>query len=121
MREEIARGIRGLRLEYYDGWEWFDDWGDPEGKGKKENSLIEQPNLTGLPEAVRITMWFDASPKKSTAGEETPDEEPLVFQTITRLNLVRAAQSASSATEDSGENTSNTNTRQQNPPPGGSQ
>ena len=120
-REEIARGIRGLRFEYYDGWEWFDDWGDPEGKGKKENSLIEQPNLSGLPEAVRITMWFDASPKKSAAADETSEEEPLVFQTITRLNLVRAAQGASGAAEDSGENTGNTNARQQNPPTGGSQ
>src|SRR5678816_3002670 len=29
-REEIARGVRGLQFEYYDGIEWFDEWGDPE-------------------------------------------------------------------------------------------
>src|SRR5688500_16797077 len=33
-QEEIARGVRGLRFEYYDGFEWFEDWGDPEGKTK---------------------------------------------------------------------------------------
>src|SRR5947209_5911776 len=27
-REEIARGVRGLKLEYYDGLAWYDQWGD---------------------------------------------------------------------------------------------
>ena len=38
-REEIARGLRGLRFEYYDGLDWYDTWGEVEKRGKRENSL----------------------------------------------------------------------------------
>jgi hypothetical protein len=100
-REEIARGVRGVRFEYYDGWEWFDEWGDPEGKGKAQHSLIKQPNLSGLPEAVRITLWFDSNEKgtAATEGEETS----MAFQTVARLNL-RATQSSSADTSGSSTN-----------------
>lgn len=115
-REEIARGVRGVRFEYYDGWEWFDEWGDPEGKGKARNSLIEQPNLSGLPEAVRITLWFDSNEKApaATGGEETS----MVFQTVARLNL-RAAQSSSADT--SGSSTNSASGPQAAQPNGGAQ
>jgi type II secretion system protein J len=88
-REEIVRGLQGLRFEYYDGFEWFDEWGDPDGRGKKQNSLKERPNLAGMPEAVRITLWIEPasrSSKKKSAETETA-ETPLVFQTVARLNL----------------------------------
>jgi type II secretion system protein J len=88
-REEIARGVRQLRLEYYDGFDWFDTWGDPSGKRKKDDSFKLQPNLSGLPEAVRITLSIG-----STKTQEQ-DEPPLTFQTVCRLNLA-------GATEDSG-------------------
>ena len=88
-REEIARGLRGLRFEYYDGFEWFDEWGDPEGRGKTQTSLKEKPNLAGMPEAVRITLSIEpasrSSKRKSSASETA--EPPLVFQTVARLNL----------------------------------
>jgi len=93
-REELARGLRGLRFEYYDGLEWYDTWGEVEGKAKAENSYRYRGNLTGLPEAVRITLWFDTQPRpKATPGEETaPTQPPLVFQTVARLNLADNSQ-----------------------------
>lgn len=102
-REEIARGIRGLKLEYYDGFDWYDDWGDPTGKMKKADSFRDHPNLFGMPEAVRITLWLDPSPSKRSASTNDTPEEPLVFQTVARLNLSAAARSqASSAASSKG-------------------
>ncbi len=93
-REEIATGLRGLKFEYYDGVEWYDTWGDAERSGKAQSSRREQYNLEGLPEAVRITLWFDPNPRarKSAAGESTTNEPPLVFQTVARLNLADVPQ-----------------------------
>ena len=90
-REEIATGLMGLKFEYYDGYEWYDSWGDIEGRGKLQTSRKERYNLEGMPEAVRITLWFDSNPsaKKSdaTAIEKNTTEPPFVFQTVVRLNL----------------------------------
>jgi type II secretion system protein J len=85
--EEIARGLTGLRFEYYDGWEWYDEWGDP--TGKKQSLTFPEPNLSGLPEAVRITLTFDPAYEQKTKRED-PDESnepPVVFQTTARLNM----------------------------------
>jgi hypothetical protein len=94
-REEIAKGVVGLKLEYFDGTDWFDSWGEVKAVGGNQNSAREQNNLSGLPEAVRITLLMDSNPKKrnpdATTGEE-PLAPPLVFQTVARLNLVAAAQ-----------------------------
>jgi type II secretory pathway component PulJ len=95
-REEIATGVLGLGFEYYDGLDWYSSWGDISGV-KAQSSQKDRPNLAGMPEAVRITIWFDANPnrKKSTTPEEKEKREPpLVFQTIARLNLAAASQSA---------------------------
>jgi prepilin-type N-terminal cleavage/methylation domain-containing protein len=92
-REEIARGLRGLKLEYYDGLDWFDTWGDPDGKGRAENSFRERPNLEGMPEAVRITLSLGPA-GDVRARDKTNAEPALVFQTVCRLNL--AGVSASS-------------------------
>ena len=88
-REEIARGVSGLRLEYYDGVLWYDEWGDPVSRGKKTATLKQKPNLAGMPEAVRITLWIEPpsrSPRKAPSSADT-GEAPLVFQTVVRLNL----------------------------------
>ncbi len=94
-REEIAQGLVGLQLEYYDGFDWYDTWGDTTGKAQTSNG--DQPNLTGLPEAVRITLLFDSNPpaRRAQAATETvpaagdsagkaPSATPLVFQTDAR-------------------------------------
>lgn len=99
-REEIARGIRQLKFEYYDGFDWFDTWGDAEGDGKGDASLSLQSNLSGMPEAVRITLALSAGqsapsvktgvtdsgggPGEAGAGDRA--EPPLVYQTVVRLN-----------------------------------
>ena len=102
-KDEIARGVVGLKLEYFDGTDWFTSWGATKSSDKKQNSTKEKDNLSGLPEAVRITLLMDSNPKKknpnSATGVEKP-EPPLVFQTVTRLNLAGAAQNTSSAADD---------------------
>jgi prepilin-type N-terminal cleavage/methylation domain-containing protein len=82
-REEIARGLRGLTLEYYDGLDWYDTWGDASVKKKVKYTTIPAPNLTGFPEAVRITLLLDPNPEKRAEKAEPP----LVFQTVVRLEL----------------------------------
>jgi prepilin-type N-terminal cleavage/methylation domain-containing protein len=102
-KEEIAQGVVGLKVEYFDGTDWFDTWGDVDAK--KQNSAKQKTNLAGLPEAVRITLLMDSNPKKknpNTATGEEKMEPPFVFQTIVRLNLADATQ----ATENSSSTTS---------------
>ena len=96
-REEIARGVRGVRFEYYDGFDWYDTWGDADGRSKARGSAVEQPNLTGMPEAVRITLAFDPKPKsrKVRPGDEETLEPPMIFRTVTRLNLAAVSSSSS--------------------------
>ncbi|MDB6077849.1 MAG: gspJ [Akkermansiaceae bacterium] len=93
-REEIAHGLRGVRFEYYDGYDWYDTWGETEKDRKKAKPSLEAPNLSGMPEAVRITLSFDPSPgatNTASAGKDTA-EPPLVFQTVARLNLAAISQ-----------------------------
>lgn len=97
-REEIARGIRQLKFEFYDGFTWYDTWGDPnaDGRDKRRTSDRTQYNLSGMPEAVRITLGLAPSGRRpsqaatdaaaradaaTTAGEEPP----MLFQTVARL------------------------------------
>jgi prepilin-type N-terminal cleavage/methylation domain-containing protein len=94
VQEEIARGVRGLRFEFYDGYDWFDDWGDPDGKTK--GMMYPPSNSYGLPEAVRITIVFDPEtrgPRKTSAPHPGPlpegegEKAPMTFQTTARLDL----------------------------------
>ena len=103
-REEIARGVRGVRFEYYDGFDWYDMWGEVRGHAKAQSSLREQPNLSGMPEAVRITLWFDSKPgaKRSETLDEKSPEPPMMFQTVSRLNLASVSSSTGSAGGSSG-------------------
>jgi prepilin-type N-terminal cleavage/methylation domain-containing protein len=82
-REEIARGVRGLTLEYYDGLDWYDTWGDARVKKKVKYTTAPGPNLSGFPEAVRITLLLEPEAQKSAEKKEPP----LVFQTVVRLEL----------------------------------
>ena len=114
-KEEIARGVAGLRFEYFDGFDWYESWGDVEGRGKAQNSMRERSNLNGLPEAVRITLWMQANPQKKKADAleaATATKEPaLVFQTVARLNLAATANASSSSSADnSGSTTPNAGT-----------
>ena len=112
--EEIAGGLRGLKFEYSDGFDWYDQWGDPNGRRKGETSWRDQPNLFGMPEAVRITIWFAPDSKSSTpAAKENVGEPPLVFQTVARLNLAATSQPNTSSVGASGENA----TREPKPAP----
>jgi hypothetical protein len=121
--EEIARGLLGFRLEYFDGLDWYDSWGELNQPGKVKSSLRLMPNLEGLPVAVRITLWFDADPRPkavvakiagvppppnndnvsvpdNTSPETATVKEPLVFQTVVPIELTAAPQRGS--TGDSG-------------------
>jgi type II secretion system protein J len=124
-REEIAQGLLGLRFEYYDGLEWYDEWGDPDVARKKENSWRQQPNLAGMPEAVRMTLWFDTQPvrrqARSSEAAEAPQtaasEPPLVFQTVARLELAGTLSRSASGGGSSGSSSSPAQSGQ----PGGGQ
>ena len=85
-REEIARGVKGFRIQYYDGIEWWTEWGDPE---KKTKGMTYPPlNSYGLPEAVTITLEFDPDgPKQKLEGEEEETKSFLTFETTARLML----------------------------------
>jgi len=103
-REELAQGVAGLKFEYFDGTDWFDNWGNVDPKKKGQNPALEQSNLTGLPEAVRITLLLNSDPKKKApdmAEEEENPAPPYVFRTIVRLNLAGITQAGANATGDS--------------------
>jgi type II secretory pathway pseudopilin PulG len=106
-REEIAEGIRGLRLEYYDGLYWYDEWGDPRGRGRHSKSPLAAANLTGLPEAARITLSVEPDLRARRSRVESGEPEPpLILQTVVRLNLagmVATGAAGSSGRQESGE------------------
>lgn len=101
-REELATGLVGARFEYTDGLDWYDTWGEIKG-AKQETSQRDQPNLSGMPEAVRITLFFDADPSvKITPGEEQiTNGPPLVFQTVAYLMLTDASSSSGASSSSS--------------------
>lgn len=104
-REEISRGMRLFKLEYYDGFDWYDTWGDVEGNGKRETSMKLSSNLTGMPEAVRITMVFepgwrpgsvasggmDAGDTATSLRRRNGSGGAMTYQTVVRLNVASTA------------------------------
>jgi len=121
-KEEIATGLAGVRFEYFDGLDWYDTWGETK-PGKRETSQKPQPNLTGMPEAVRVTLMLDSNPKSKNVSEETGQrvlEPPFVFQTVVRLNV--AANNAGAASSGSGASASSSGapgSAGEGPTPGG--
>jgi len=93
-REEIATGLVGARFEYFDGFDWYDNWGDL--NGKKQTSNRDQPNLSGMPAAVRITLYFDPDPQAKNVSAESRTNPPMVFQTVARLMLAESSQQSAS-------------------------
>jgi type II secretion system protein J len=91
-RELLIRGVAGLGFEYFDGLEWYSQWGDADKdvSKSKERSKTDESEPTGLPESVRITLWLEPSDRGKSPGQT--NEPPLVFQTVARLNLAAAAQ-----------------------------
>lgn len=109
-REEIARGLTGVRFEYTDGLDWYDSWGETNNDKKTGLIAQEQVNLEGMPEAVRITLSYaQTAPPTTPSSSETikkPEapEAPLVFQTVVYLELADnnglPAESAASGSPD---------------------
>jgi type II secretion system protein J len=108
-REGILRGVRALRFEYYDGIDWYDDWGDPSGK-KALSALSLDTNLEGMPEAVRITLSVGSIRDKDDA------EPPVVFQTVCRLTLAGVSNTSGNTSAEGGETA--TGSKRQPEPPG---
>jgi type II secretion system protein J len=101
VKEEIVDNILGVRFEFFDGTDWYDNWGEVQGQPKAENSAENsqggQDNLEGMPEAVRITLLLDSDPN-SKADPRTGKRNvgpPLAFQTIAYLNLADASEDSS--------------------------
>jgi hypothetical protein len=96
-REEIAQGLVGVSFQYYDGYDWYSSWGELKGDDKPDKSAARQSaslddsNLTGIPEAVRVTLYFDSEPRhgvvKDQADAAAKRPPPMVFQTTVRLEL----------------------------------
>ncbi len=84
-REEIARRLRSLRFEFYDGYEWFDEWGDPTGKERLKT--VPEANVSGLPEAVRIVLELEPEEGSEAEGEGKPREPPMTLETTARVNM----------------------------------
>lgn len=122
-REEIARGVRGLRFEYFDGLDWYDEWGEVKVRAKAENSLRERPNLTGLPEAVRITLWIESTSRSSKRGSQRNEtaDPPMVFQTVARLNLAAIASRTALSASNTNRNDNVTSQPEPTRPNGGDQ
>ena len=102
-KEEIAKGVVGVRFEYTDGLDWYDTWGETNPR-KRDAATTLEPNMIGMPEAVRITLMLDSNPKAkkvldgaSVTGSEPPAAAPpLVFKTVARLNLAASSMRATS-------------------------
>lgn len=110
-REELAQGVLGLKFEYSDGLDWYDSWGDTDPRHKAQFSLRARANLSGMPEAVRITLWLNPNPpaKPAEDGQSSTNEPPLVFQTVARLRLAGSPQTAPASGTNSVPDTSSQN------------
>ncbi|HLH55211.1 MAG TPA: prepilin-type N-terminal cleavage/methylation domain-containing protein [Verrucomicrobiae bacterium] len=121
-RELLAKDVAGLLLEYSDGLDWYDSWGDPDRKKKEQFSLRVRSNLSGLPEAVRVTLLLnaDAHQKRAEDQENVTNAPLLMFRTVARLNLADAGQagpsSGSTSNAPAGGNPAEQPPQQANPP-----
>lgn len=107
-REELASEVTAFELEYYDGLNWYDSWGDPQAGSLKSQMATPKPNESGLPTAVRITLALDPNPSVSQTESATPDKSPtpLTFQTVVMINVTQASGSTGSTTSTSSDSSS---------------
>jgi prepilin-type N-terminal cleavage/methylation domain-containing protein len=110
IREELVRGVRGFTVEYFDGLDWYDTWGDASVKKKVKYTTVQAPNLSGFPEAVRITLVLE--PDSEGAKKK---EAPMAFQTVVRLELAHLQSSNASAPADNSSDNSQNGQNGQNP------
>jgi type II secretory pathway component PulJ len=94
VREELVAGVRRFALEYYDGFEWFEAWGDPRERAKAETSNRSVYNVEGMPRAVRISLWLDPARRSGSARERGAsgrkvEEPPLRFETVVAVAVPR--------------------------------
>ncbi len=99
-REEIAEGVRGFRLEYFNGLHWYDRWGESPTSRETYSNDPDRTTMnagtdaameTGLPEAVRISLAL-GSEEEERPGRRTGarvKSPPLLFQSVVRLYLAR--------------------------------
>ncbi len=117
-REEIASGVRGLQFEYFDGFEWYQTWGDLNRQRSQVPTASYTGNLLGMPEAVRITLLLDAEPeRKSQQKEGSKPPPPMIFRAVARLNTAASSLTRYTGTTDSGSQNQPNNPVQ--PGPGG--
>ncbi len=92
IEDEIVPGVKGFTLEFYDGLDWYDTWGDANVKKKTKYTTVELPNVSGFPQAVRITLLLnnDSGKPASKAKENEPPAPPFAFQTVVRLEMAGA-------------------------------
>lgn len=129
-REALVGGVRRFELAYYDGFEWFDTWGDPRERARAATSNRTAYNLTGMPRAVRIRLWLHPgrTPSRPTTGRPTPaashptspanpnsasgdpapddpeEDPPLRFQTIVQVMVPQRWESPRSTDANPGAN-----------------
>jgi hypothetical protein len=52
--------------------------------------------MSGMPAAVRITLWFDPDPQAKSTSGQTRTNPPMTFQTVARLMLAQNSSGDSS-------------------------
>jgi type II secretory pathway component PulJ len=107
-REELATDVQGLQFEYFDGFDWYKTWGDTDGRGKQETSSKFHSNLSGLPEAVRITLLLAPATNATKTNAPGGIEPPMVFRTVARLNLSSSSLAANTSSTESPQNSAPT-------------
>jgi hypothetical protein len=105
--EEIITDVAGFDLEYYDGLQWYPEWGQLVGEQLDTGQDVGAFNLLGIPDAVQITLSFSSveDSVEDIDGEVKPPD--LLFRRVVFLNLARrglptAATSNSSRTPEAG-------------------
>lgn len=103
-REALVSGVRHFALEYHDGFEWFDNWGDPRERVKAAMSNRTMYNVTGMPRAVRIRLHLDPGRRPDREGAARPGESraepPLQFHTVVQVMVPRNWTSAAAPAPD---------------------
>ncbi len=74
-KEEIAQDILGVRFEYSDGLDWYDNWGEVKGKAKAENSQrdAKQSRRIARSRADHAAAGFQSEIKNRSANRRARD------------------------------------------------